>query len=78
MASSPQQPLNGQGVQKISRYKFKNKKTIQIEIRIGTWNIGSLCGKGTKLAEELNKRNVDICGLKEVRCRGKRTRFIEV
>ena len=53
MALSPQQPLNGQGVQRISEYKCKN---IQIGIRLGTWNISSLCGRGTEVAEELRKR----------------------
>ena len=38
MASRPQQPLNGKGVQKISGSKFKNKKKTdnQIGIRLGT------------------------------------------
>ena len=44
MAPSPQQPLNGQGVQRISGYIFKNKKKSQIGIRVGTWNKGSFCG----------------------------------
>ena len=54
MAPSPQPPLNGQGVQRISGYKFKfkNNKKTQIGIRLGTWNVGSLCSRGTEVAEE--------------------------
>ena len=64
-SSSPQQPLNGQGVQRMSGYKFKNKKKIdyQIGIRLETCDVNRLCGRGTELAEELRKRKVDICGL---------------
>ena len=69
------QPLNGQVVQRISGYKFKN---IQIEIRLGTWNIGNLCCRGTEVAEELRKRKVDICGLQEVQWRGQGAHFIGV
>ena len=35
---------------RISGYKFKNKKMTQIGIRLGTWNVGSLCGG--KIEEE--------------------------
>ena len=48
MVPSPQHPLNGQEVQRISGYKFINKKKSQIGIRLGMWNIGSLCGRGTE------------------------------
>ena len=65
MASSPQQPLNEQGVQRISGYKFKNKKQTHNGIRLGTWNIGSFCGRGTEATEGLRKRKVDICGLQK-------------
>ena len=65
MAPSFQQPLSGQGVQRISAciFKFKNKKKTQIGIRLRTWNISSLCGGVTEVAEILRKRKVDICGL---------------
>ena len=66
MASSSQHPFNGQGLQRISWYKFKNKKKFQIGIKIGTWNIASLCGRGTEVADELKKRKEDICGLQEI------------
>ena len=65
MAFSPKQHLNGQGVQRMSEYKFKTKKR-QIGIRLGTWNISSYYGKGTEVAEKLTKRKVDIYGIQEV------------
>ena len=30
-------------------------------VRVGTWNIGSMSGRGTELCEELRKRRMDIC-----------------
>ena len=53
----------GKGLQKISGYKFKD---IQIRIRPGTWNIGSLRGRRTEVVEKWKKRKMDICGLQEV------------
>ena len=66
MAPSHQKPLNGQGMQRISRYNFKNKKNTQIGIRYETWNFGSLCGRGTEVTEELRQRKLNICALQEV------------
>ena len=57
LAPSPQQLLNGQGVQRISElHKF--------EVRFG-----SFCGRGTEVSEQLKKREVDMCCLPEVRWR---------
>ena len=80
MAPSPQHPLNGKGVQRISGYKFqfKNRKKTQIGIRLGTSNIGCLCDRGTEMAEELKKRKINICGLQEIPWKGQGARFIGV
>ena len=56
VAPSPQQLLNGQGVQRICRFKSECHG-----IRFGTLNVGSLCGRKTKVCEELKKRKVDVC-----------------
>ena len=32
-------------------------------IRFGSWNMGSLCGRGVEVCEEFRKRKVDVCGL---------------
>lgn len=39
-------------------------------VRLSTWNVGSLSGRGTEVCEELRKRRVDVCCLQEVRWRG--------
>ena len=46
--------------------EYKNS----LEIRLGTWNIGTLNGKGLEICDELWKRNVDMCCLQEGRWRG--------
>ena len=45
-------------------------------LRVGTWNIGSMSGRGTKVCEELRKRSMDVCCLQEVRWRGQGARFM--
>ena len=47
-----------------------------VEIRLWTWNIGTLNGKELEICEELWKRNVDLCCLQEVRWRGCLARLI--
>ena len=49
-------------------------------MRIGTWNIGSMSGRGTEVCEELRirKRRMDVCCLQEVRWRGQGARFMDV
>ena len=54
MAPISQQPLNGQGVQRISGYKFKN---IQVGIRLGTWNVG-MQWKIWKLKKKKQDKNI--------------------
>ena len=36
-------------------------------VRVGTWNIGSMSGRGTEVCEELRKRRMDVCCLQGVR-----------
>ena len=47
-----------------------------VGIRLGTWNIGTLNGKGLEICDELWWRNVDLCCLQEVRWRGCGARLI--
>ena len=42
MSSNPQQPLNGQGVQRMSGYKFKNKKRLIIRLELDLERITSV------------------------------------
>ena len=79
LAPSPRQPLNGQGVLRISGLKlFSQKVAKRLGVRFGSWNVGSISGRGTEVCEELRKRKVDECCLQEVRWRGEGARFIGV
>ena len=42
----------------------------KFEVRFGTWNGGSFCGRGTEVCVQLRIREVDMCCLEEVRWRG--------
>ena len=53
-----------------------NMEYNSVKIRLGTWNIGTLNGKGLEICDELWKRNVDLNCLHEVRWRGCRARLI--
>ena len=78
LAASPRQPLNGQGV-RIPWLKIRKEKVEkQIGVRFGSWNVGSICGRGTLVSEELRKRKVDVCCLREVRWRGEGAGFFGV
>ena len=79
LAPSPRQPLNGQGVLRISGFKVaKEKVEKRLGIRFGSWNVRSISGRGTEVCEELRKRKVDVCCLQEVRWRGEGAHFIGV
>jgi len=47
-------------------------------VRVGTWNIRSISGRGTEVREELRKRRMDVCCLQEVRWRGQGAPFLAV
>ena len=74
-APSPQQHLNGQGVLRIPGLKIHKEK---VGVRFGSWNVGSISGRGTEGCEELRKPKVDVCCLQEVRWRGEGARFFGV
>ena len=44
-------------------------------MRVRTWKIGSMSGKG-EVCEELRKRMMDVCCLQEVRRRGQGARML--
>ena len=39
----------------------------RLGVRVGTWNLWSMSGRGTEVYEELRKRRMDVCCLQEVR-----------
>ena len=45
-------------------------------VRMGTWNIGSMSGRGTEVCEELRKTRMDVCSLQEVGWRGQGAWFL--
>ena len=74
-ASSPRQPLNGQGVLRIPGLKIHKEK---VGVRFGSWNVSSISGRETEESEELRKRKVDVCCLQEVRWRGEGACFFGI
>ena len=71
MSPSPRQPLDGQGVLRISGFPSDCRG-----LRFGTLNVGSLSGRKTEVCEELRKRRVDVCCVHEVRWKGQGARFV--
>ena len=55
--------LIGKGVQRISGLQ-------KFEVRFESWNVGSFCGRGTEVYEQLRKGEVDMCCLQGIRRRG--------
>ena len=47
-------------------------------LRVGTWNVGSMSGRGTEVCEEQRKRRMDVCCLQEKRWRGQGALFMGV
>ena len=45
-------------------------------MRLGTWNLGSLSGKGGEDCEEQKNRMIDMCCWQEVRWRGQGARML--
>ena len=45
-------------------------------LQIGTWNIGSVSGRGGEVCVELRRRRIDECCLQEVRWRAQGARML--
>ncbi|CAH2227836.1 jg6307, partial [Pararge aegeria aegeria] len=45
-------------------------------MRLATWNIGSLTGRSQELAETLHRRNINICCIQELKWKGSKSRNI--
>ena len=46
-------------------------------LRIGSWNVGTLKGRSNEIVEVISRRNIDICCIQEVRWRGASTKLIQ-
>ena len=51
------------GLQRMSRFKSKSEC---LRIRLGTFNVGIICGKKTEVCEKLRKRRADVYCMKEI------------
>ena len=60
MASSRRQLLNGQEL----------RRTFGSGVRFGSWNVGSICERGTEFCEKLKKKKVNVCCILNVGWRG--------
>ena len=56
--------------------RLKNQR--HSPVRLGSWNVGSLCRRGVEVCEELRKRKVDVCSLQEVRWKNEGTQLLWV
>ena len=73
MAFSPQQPLGGQRVRRITGlWKRKHKKTIEI----WSYNVATLRGKEEEMVELMKLRQLSVLGLSETRMKGCGNRII--
>ena len=70
MAPSSRQPLNGQGVLRISGEDFKGT------LRMASLNVGSMAERSREVVAMLRRRRVDICGVQEVRYINQETKVI--
>ena len=47
----------------VGNMQYRNR----VKIKLGTWNVGTLNGKGLEICDEPWKRNVDLCCLLDLR-----------
>ena len=50
--------------------QYDGRSDGNLGVRVGTWNLCGVSGKGGEVCEELRKRMTDVCCLEEVRWRG--------
>ena len=56
--------------------RSKSCKTPHIDMKIASWNIGTMRGRSSEIVETIARRNIDICCVQEVRWRGASARYI--
>jgi len=67
---------SGQGVPWKPRPRIKKLVEINKQINIGTWNVGSMTGRGRELVEVFKRRNIKIACVQETKWSGKSTRVL--
>ena len=63
---------NRQGVPREPRPRLK--KLVEKEMRVGTWNVGTMTGKGRELVEVSKRRSLDILCVQETKWGGNSSR----
>ncbi|KAK3552622.1 hypothetical protein QTP86_017898 [Hemibagrus guttatus] len=63
------------GGRRVRRQREKRKGT-SVGLRIGTLNVGTMTGKGSELADVMERRKVDILCVQETRWKGSKARSI--
>ncbi|XP_052738878.1 craniofacial development protein 2-like, partial [Bicyclus anynana] len=66
---------NGQGLLHHGRVRRK-KQVREVRMRMVSWNVGTMTGKGRELADVLERRRVNIACLQETRWKGSKAREI--
>lgn len=56
--------------------KKQHNKVIMSEVRIATWNIGTMTGRSAELSSILERRRINICCVQETRWKGAKSRQI--
>ena len=70
-APSTWQPLNGQGVLRISSWNRRTHESRDgFKVNVCTVNVGTLKGKGCEIVQMLKRRKANVCSIQEVRYKG--------
>ena len=79
----PHVPRNGQGVLQYPRLQLKtlvganSKKRRRGEnFRVGTWNVGSLTGKGREIVDVMERRKIKVMCVQETKWKGERAKIL--
>ncbi|XP_045454738.1 craniofacial development protein 2-like [Melitaea cinxia] len=66
---------NGQGL--LHQERGQRKRRVQeVSLRIASWNVGTMTGRGRELANVLERRRINIACLQETKWKGQRAREI--
>ena len=57
-----------------ARRQRERKKALNLDIRIGSLNVGTMTGKGRELVDMMERRKIDILGVQETKWKGSKSR----
>ena len=66
------------GTMKSRDVRNGNKRMTDVKqnVRVATWNVGSMTGKSAEVVEVIHRRRVDVCCVQETRWKNSGTRII--